>query len=115
LNVAGSQQAIGKMAKDTSGSDGGHYFNYLPDLFGVKVDNDGVEIVASAARWVTAISNYEREEHNPHATHRGDRTTLKTVKSYIDNLPHAELTVGADRSFAGDRIKGWAIRFKPKG
>jgi phage/plasmid-associated DNA primase len=50
LNVAGSQQAIGRMAKDTSGSDGGPYFNYLPDLFGVKVDNDGVEIVASAAR-----------------------------------------------------------------
>jgi hypothetical protein len=115
INIAGSSLAVGPMAKDLDGSsEGGPSFNYLPETLGLRHAEDGtLEIFATSANWIRAISNYEREEHNPHATQRGDRTTLKTLKTYIDNIDGISLNHKAEARFNGDRIKGWAIAFKP--
>ena len=112
LNVAGASMALARMAKDTDTGDGGPQYNYMPEVFGVKVSDGWVELHASSANWIRGISNYEREEHNPHATHRGDRTTLKTLQGYIDSQDTISLDSKARCQFAGDRIKGWAIGFK---
>jgi hypothetical protein len=112
INVAGTSTGVGAMAKDSASTDGTPQFNYLPEVFGVKISAQGVEVYASSANWIRAITNYEREEHNPHATHRGDRTTLKTLQGYIDSQDNVSLDNKARAQFAGDRVKGWAIGFK---
>ena len=112
LGVNGATMALGRMAKDVAGSESNPSFNYLPEVFGVRVAGDTVEIMASSANWIRSIHNYEREEHNPHASHRGDRTTLKTLQGYVDSQDGLTLDHKARASFAGDRIKGWAFGFK---
>ena len=112
LNVAGASMALARMAKDTGTGDSGPQYNYLPEVFGIKVSDGWVELHASSANWIRGISNYEREEHNPFSTHRGDRTTLKTLQGYIDSQDTISLDSKARCQFAGDRIKGWAIGFK---
>jgi len=112
INVGGSSQAKGRMAKDSGDiSEGKPEHNYLPSIFGVRVADGAVEIISRSADWVTSIHNYEREEHNPHASHRGDRTTLKTLQGYVGSHEGVTLDHKARGSFAGDRIKGWAFRF----
>lgn len=112
LNVAGSTLAVGPMAKDLEGSsEGGPSFNYLPESMAVRVEGGAIRLTATSANWVRAIGNYEREEHNPHATARGDRTTLKTLKTYADNLPSVTVHAKAEAHLNGSRIRGWAIEF----
>ena len=113
LNIGGSSHGINRLAKDSNTTDSRPAdWNYLPEVFAVKVSHDAVEIIATSANWIKAIGNYEREEHNPHASHRGDRTTLKTLKSFIDTQRQISIDPRSRASIAGDRIKGWGIAFK---
>ena len=115
LNVLGSTLIKGRMSKDAGSLEGQPHHNYLPEIFGVRVENGYVEMLASSANWIRGIHNYEREEHNPTASHRGDRTTLKTLRGYIDTHPAMEFDNKARGGFAGDKIKGWSFKFlKPK-
>jgi hypothetical protein len=100
------------MAKDIVSNEGGPMFNYLPEVFGIKVSETKVEVLASSANWIKAIANYEKEEHNPNATNRGDRTTLKALTGYIDNLDGVTLQNRAETTFAGDRMRGWMLGFE---
>ena len=112
VNVSGTQQSLGRMAKDIVSNEGGPMFNYLPEVFGIKVSETKVEVLASSANWIKAIANYEKEEHNPNASNRGDRTTLKALSGYVDNLGGVTLQNRAETTFAGDRMRGWMLGFE---
>jgi len=113
LNVDGGPHGLSRLSKESNTTEGRPAdWNYLPEVFGVKVTTTTVEIYANSANWISAIANYERGEHNPNASHRGDRTTLKALKSFIDTQNQIGLNHRAKAQFNGDRISGWSIEFR---